>query len=99
MTDKKLKTKIKEFVQDRPDIVFAGVATTAAIGLYTFAHLNMKHAAKKAIEAQEEYAAMVGNFLDKADAQGKAVFELSDWTYLLVPKDVEVDWIRDITRF
>jgi len=100
MNDKKnnLKSKIKEFVADHPAEVFTGVVTTAAVGLYIYAVKNAQYGAKKAIEAHNEYAALANDFIAKANEEGQAVFLLHDWSYLLVPKDTPVEWIKDITK-
>ncbi len=92
------KNKIKQFIADHPAEVFTGVVTTAAIGLYVFAVKNATHAAQKAIDAHNEYADLANNFIEKANADGKAVFLLADWTYLLVPNETQTEWIKDITN-
>ncbi|ALY09010.1 hypothetical protein GORDON_35 [Arthrobacter phage Gordon] len=99
MNDKKtLKSKIKEFVADHPAEVFAGVVTATAIGLVVYAKKNAEYGARKAIEAHNEYAALANDFIAKAHEEGKAVFLLHDWSYLLVPSDTPTEWIKDITK-
>lgn len=99
MKDTKMKNKIKQFVADHPAEVFTGVVTTAAIGLYVYAIKNAQYGAKKAIEAHNEYADAVNNFIEKANADGKAVMLLEDWSALLVPNDTATEWIKDITKY
>lgn len=94
----KMKNKIKQFVADHPAEVFTGVVTGAAIGLYIYAIKNAQYGAKKAIEAHNEYADLANAFIEKANADGKAVFLLADWTYLLVPSETQTEWIQDITN-
>ncbi|UGL63265.1 membrane protein [Arthrobacter phage Tokki] len=94
MSTETKKNKIKQFIADHPAEVFAGVVTAGALGLYAFATANAAHAAKKAVKARDEFADLTNQLIAKADEDGKAVFMLHDWSFLLVPKETPTEWIK-----
>ncbi|QFP95427.1 hypothetical protein SEA_MAKAI_35 [Arthrobacter phage Makai] len=94
MSDQKKPNKFKQFITNHPEVVVYGAATTIIGGLYTYAAISAHRATKAAIKAHNEYADKVNSLIENADKDGKAVFMLHDWSYLLVPKETPTEWIK-----
>lgn len=92
--DQKKTNKFKQFIANHPEAIVYG-ATTAVIGsMYAYAVISASKATKAAIKAHNEYADKVNSLIETADKEGKAVFLLHDWSYLLVPKETPTEWIN-----
>jgi hypothetical protein len=94
MENQKKPSKFKKFITNHPDAVFIGAATAVVGSMYAYAVISANKAQKAAIKAHNDYADKVGSLYERAESEGKAMFLLADWTYLLVPKDVQTDWIK-----
>ena len=94
MSDQKKPNKFKQFITNHPEVAVYGAATAVVGGLYAYAVISANKATKAAIKAHNEYADKVNSLIENADKDGKAVFMLADWSYLLVPKETPTEWIK-----
>jgi hypothetical protein len=93
MSDKKKSNKVKQFITNHPEAVVYGAATAVIGSMYAYAVISANKATKAAIKAHNDYADKVNSLIENADKDGKAVFMLADWSYLLVPKETPTEWI------
>jgi hypothetical protein len=94
MSDQKKPNKFKQFVTNHPEAVVYGAATAVIGSMYAYAVISANKATKAAIKAHNDYADKANALIQAADKDGKAVFLLADWTYLLVPKETPTEWIK-----
>ncbi|AXH44581.1 hypothetical protein SEA_MEDIUMFRY_35 [Arthrobacter phage MediumFry] len=94
MSDKKKVNKVKQFITNHPEAIVYGAATAVIGSMYAYAVISATKASKAAIKAHNEYADAVNSLVERAASEGKETFMLADWTYLLVPKETPVEWIR-----
>ncbi|ASR84041.1 hypothetical protein SEA_TEACUP_36 [Arthrobacter phage Teacup] len=92
--DQKKTNKFKQFITNHPEVVVYGAATAVVGGLYTYAVVRANQAQKAAVKEINAYADKVNSLIATAEQDGKAVFQLSDWSYLLVPKETPTEWIK-----
>jgi len=96
------KEQFKKFVSDHSEtIAKVTVYTTLAVGcIAILANATSKaNESQKAladgIDAYNSWADSENEWIEQKAAEDKAVFLLADWTYLVVPKDTETEWVWD----
>lgn len=98
MTKMTKKERFKKFTKDNADLIAAAAYFTAAAGLVVvtvrgFKQLNAEIQGN--VDCHENWVANENSWLDEQESSGKKVALLSDMTYLLIPADTEVEWIKD----
>lgn len=101
MNEMTKKEKFKKFVYDHREVITkVTVYTTLVVGTIAIianAASNEEESRKKradALEARNSWADTENEWLDEQREDGKDIYLLHDWTYLLVPKDT-AEWVKD----
>jgi hypothetical protein len=96
------KEKFKKFVSDHREVITkVTVYTTLVVGsiaIVAKALSDIEDIKQKNAERLDDHNSWVEQenaWLDEKEAEGKDIYLLHDWTYLLVPKDTETEWVKD----
>jgi Ni,Fe-hydrogenase III large subunit len=96
------KEKFKKFVNDHSDVIAQVVVYTTivvgSIAIIAKAASDQKEAVDAAIERRNSWVDSENEWLEEQDAAGKDIYLLHNLTYLLVPKDAEVELVEDRIR-
>lgn len=93
------KDKFKKFVYDhRETIAKVTVYTTLIVGsiaIIAKANSQKMEDAKESVSDYNSWAGEENEWLDEQEAEDKLVYLLHDWSYLVIPKETETEWIKD----
>ena len=92
------KDKFKKFVYDhRETIAQVTVYTTLIVSAIAIIAKEKarQQANSDAVSDHNSWTKDENEWIDEQNAADKIVYLLHDWSYLLVPKDTEVEWVKN----
>lgn len=99
------KEKFKKFVYDHREVIAkVTVYTTLVVGTIAIISNAASEEREKLrkiadkVDERNSWAHTENEWLDEKRAEDKVVYLLHDLTYLLVPEDAEVEWVKDRTK-
>ncbi len=95
MSKPSMKDKAKKFITTYKEEIIVAAVTVAAIGVFIAKVDEAKKKPAELARKHNEWAAVENEWLDDVNNEGKVVYLLHDYTYLLVPEDTKTEWIQD----